>query len=339
MSDTRIVLACASDAGYAPYAAVMLASAIAHTPDADFLACFLHPADFPERTRLLVRQALKPYGRRVELRFIAVADQRLEGLPLFENVKSGAIPPVTWYRVLLPELLPGENRALYVDSDTLVLDSLLPLWNTDLQGKPLAAVCNPFWNNDKDRDWLATMGLEDGRAYFNSGVLLMDLECWRRQAISASVIEYGHTHVGWIRFPDQDALVAVLHDQWVSLAPRWNGMRAVLFPGKHTATELFTQEELKDALSRPGIVHFTGSANKPWIDPREHPYGRIHQRFARKLPWPVVSARLSLRDVDHFLTRHNHLRLRQWFRHNHLRLRQWFRHTQKRWLGRSTGDV
>ena len=53
----RIVLACASDAGYAPHASVMLTSAITHTPDARFLACFLHPEGFPEQTRWLVEQA------------------------------------------------------------------------------------------------------------------------------------------------------------------------------------------------------------------------------------------------------------------------------------------
>lgn len=310
----RIVLACASDAGYAPHASVMLTSAITHTPDARFLACFLHPEGFPEQTRWLVEQALKPYRHRVELRFMAIRDEWVAGLPLFQAMKPGLIPPVMWYRVLLPELLPEESRALYVDSDTMVLDDLRPLWKTDLRSTALAAVRNPFWNNGKDRDWLTTMRLADGREYFNSGVMVMDLDHWRQNDIGQAVIAHGRANAGWIRFGDQDSLVAVLCRNFVPLAPRWNVMPAVRFIKNNNSTDLFSSTERDEALRHPAIIHFTGNAKKPWVDPREHPYGRTHQRHARKLPWPVVSAPLSLHDVDHFLTRHHWLRLRRWFR-------------------------
>src|ERR1041385_3678601 len=47
----------------------------------------------------------------------------------------------TYLRILTPEVVgPEVSRALYLDSDILVLDDITPLWNTDLGDAPLAAV-------------------------------------------------------------------------------------------------------------------------------------------------------------------------------------------------------
>ena len=49
-----------------------------------------------------------------------------------------------YYRLLAPQLLPQLlprqlHRVLYLDPDVLILNSLLPLWQMDLEGKLFAA--------------------------------------------------------------------------------------------------------------------------------------------------------------------------------------------------------
>ena len=47
----------------------------------------------------------------------------------------------SYYRLKLPDLLPGElSRILYLDCDMIVTGKLRPLWETDISGMAVAAV-------------------------------------------------------------------------------------------------------------------------------------------------------------------------------------------------------
>ena len=304
-SPPTIALTCASDAGYAPYATAMLCSALRCTPQARFRIYYLHAPDLDASARKLVQQSLAPYAARTELHFIEVPDALVEGLPLFKAMKPGAIRPVMWYRVFLPQLVPQEPRILYLDSDIVVVESLLPLWNLDLDGYALAAVTNPFWGREV-QGWGRACGLQREADYFNSGVMLLNLDHWRAHDVTAQVVKHGLANADWTRFGDQDSLVVILHAQRLAIPPRWNAMRAVMLAPQSRG--LFESAALRVAIQKPAIVHFEGSL-KPWIDPREHPYGRLYMRYAKRLPWPVVSKPFSLLDIENFFIRHNWARL------------------------------
>lgn len=310
MSGARIVLACCSDAAYAPHAATMLLSALERTPGARFTVHYLVDPDFPEATRETVRGALARHAARLELHFHTVPDRLVEGLPLFSHMKAGSLRPVMWYRLFLPELLPQEDKALYIDCDTLVTDSLLPLWNTELGEHALAAVTNPSWKGDMAENWAERCGLARREDYFNTGVMLLNLAAFRRHGWTQQVLEHGRANADWTRFGDQDSLVVVLHKHRLPMDPRWNVMRIVALSGN--SRELFTAAQMRDVLRRPGIIHFEGST-KPWMDATKHPYGRLHQRYARQLPWSVREVPWQWQDLENFLIRRDWPRLQRLF--------------------------
>lgn len=310
----RIVLACCSDGGYAPHAATMLLSALHRTPDAQLVVHYLHDPEFTEQAREKIRTALARHADRLQLNFHEVPDTLVQGLPLFSHMPAGSLPPVMWYRLFLPQLLPDEAKVLYLDCDTLVTDSLLPLWNTELGEQALAAVTNPWWPSDRAEQWYARCGLRRAEDYFNTGVVLFNLEVFRTAGWAELVLAHGRDNAHWTRYGDQDSLVAVLHAHRLPLAPRWNVMRIIaLNPDSH---RIFTPQEMRDVMRRPGIIHFEGST-KPWVNASKHPYARLHMRYARQLPWPVRPAPLQWQDVDNFLFRRDWTRLRRLF----LRLR------------------
>lgn len=305
--DDTIVLTCASDEGYAPYATTMLLSALENTPGARFRVHYLCTPDFSAHSQALIRQSLRAFEKRLELNFIPVPDALVAGLPLFKTMKAGEIRPVMWYRVFLPRLLPDEPKILYLDCDILVVGSLKPLWRTALAGKALAAVTNPFWDSPAELAWASRCGLERREDYFNSGVMLLNLDWWRREDITGKVISHGLANADWTRFGDQDSLVAVLHAARLPLAPRWNAMRMLMMANQSRV--IFSAEELHEAIRHPAIIHFEGST-KPWVDPSKHPYGRLHARYARRLPWPVTHTPWTLLDLENLLTRLDWPRLR-----------------------------
>ena len=307
----HIVLACSSDVGYAPYAAVMLHSALARTPQAHFTIHYLQDPDFPESARDLLRQSLAGFGARADLSFITVPDTLVEGLPLFQFMKPGLIRPVMWYRVFLPQLLPDTPKVLYLDCDTLVIDSLLPLWQTEVSGKAVAAVSNPFWEGyNEGKPWPTVCGLPTPKDYFNSGVMLMNLDYFRAHDVSRRVVEHGIANADWIRFGDQDSLNALLHAVRAPLHPRYNLMRIIIMASD--SRRVFGHATLSEAITRPAILHFEGTI-KPWVDATQHPYGRSFSRTARRLPWPTVRTPPSLLDIENFLTRRDWIRLRSLF--------------------------
>ena len=80
-----------------------------------------------------------------------------------------------WYRIFLPELLPDVDRVLYLDVDTLAMDSLEPLWATDLGGNYLAARDQRV-RGAGSATAPPSSGWPGREAYFNSGVLLLNLD-------------------------------------------------------------------------------------------------------------------------------------------------------------------
>lgn len=86
-----------------------------------------------------------------------------------------------FYRLLIPELIPVDikiSRVIYLDADILVNIDLAELWNVKLGDSPLAAVPEMVstFGFMLDNKFIVNSGLVKKEDYFNSGVLLMDLD-------------------------------------------------------------------------------------------------------------------------------------------------------------------
>jgi lipopolysaccharide biosynthesis glycosyltransferase len=274
---TDLHIACAADVAYVPHSAAMLHSAIAHG-GAPIRVHYLHGPRFPGReARKLAGMFESPDS---EITFHELADRRLRGLPLGDR-----FGPAMWYRIFLPELLPDVSRILYLDVDTLVMDRLAPLWETALDGAYLAAVRNVFMEYHLHRAAELRIELED---YFNSGVLLFNLELMRESDFASAVIDLVRNRGRQLLWPDQDALNLVVRSRWVRLHPRWNVMNSFR-TRPALAAEVFGSERVADAMSRPAIRHFEGpTANKPWHAEHEGPGREQYERHRRETPWPRV---------------------------------------------------
>lgn len=77
------------------------------------------------------------------------------------------------------------DRALYLDSDMVVTQSLHDLFNLDMRGYPVAAVQDSVLART---EWEHPIDLHT-TPYFNSGMLLADLAQWREHNIAEQLLK------------------------------------------------------------------------------------------------------------------------------------------------------
>ncbi|MBV9869987.1 MAG: FkbM family methyltransferase, partial [Frankiaceae bacterium] len=220
---------------------------------------------------------------------VRIEAERLEGLPYAEFYGGHAAV----YRLLLPELLPDVPRVLYLDADTLVLDDLSPLWNLDLDRCLVAASTNPLYRH-MERRLVERLGLPDRRAYFNSGVLLFDLELMRSEGADQELLAWATANRDLVSWPDQDVLNAVLWRRRLPLHPRWNAVPGLwALPSRDLP---WPMDQVEAARRNPAIAHFVGPY-KPWHYRCKHPYrSAYHAHLAQTAVVPRPRVGGSLRD-------------------------------------------
>ncbi|WP_027343900.1 glycosyltransferase family 8 protein [Hamadaea tsunoensis] len=207
---------------------------------------------------------------------------------------SGWVSAAAYLRFALPELAVSERRVLYLDADVLVLRDLTPLLRMPLTGMPLAAVQdaqNPIVGTGLALPGCDRIGVPRGRAYFNSGVLLADLETCAGEQVFERAGRFLADFPDQVLLWDQDALNVAADDRWLRLDRRWNtvAMSALArMPGFfHTTAEphmplagLLADEETA------AILHFTGPV-KPWHP--AFPAGALRTLYEQFLPPDVLS--------------------------------------------------
>ena len=196
---------------------------------------------------------------------------------------SSGVSSAVLYRLRIADLLSELDRVIYLDADTMVLASLRPLWEEDLEGKPIAAVRDIGYPSFAGIIAWRELELEPAAQYFNSGVLVIDLDRWRELNIGLAAVDLGARHE--FRFRDQCALNVVCMNNWHRVPARWNVQRGHFSPdGPPWAIEGY--EPMTDALADPAIMHFCNPRwNRPWLVECDHPYRERWFEALDATPW------------------------------------------------------
>jgi len=167
------------------------------------------------------------------------------------------------------------NEVLYLDCDLVVRNDISEIFKTNLSNHTIAAVRNDGIHYQK------ILGMPHDQVFFNSGVMLINLERWRQKKIAQQAIQFLEENFETMKRNDQDVLNALLFDDWFELKPTWN---AHLYFYTSPQFSLCKPEELKEVKNDPAIVHFTTN-NKPWLYMSEHPYKNEYYNYLEKTEW------------------------------------------------------
>ncbi len=130
-----------------------------------------------------------------------------------------------WY--FMPYFLPSDlGKVIYMDADMLNCRDLSELWNTNIGNKIAGAVQDPRIRTF-DCDWggilnFQALGLNGNLPYLNSGILLVNLELWRKNDITTKALQYVANNLASAIYPEQYGINLALQNQWLELNPLWN---------------------------------------------------------------------------------------------------------------------
>lgn len=270
-----------SDGNFGMQLATALRSLVESNPHGWPFDIYVLFHDFPESMQRRVTASL-PDGS-VSICWMPVDLVSFERFPNYLQISK-----IFYSRLLIPQSLPRTiPKVLYLDADVLILQNLGPLFEVDLEGFVVAAVLDDL---DPQLKRGQGGGLPRVRDYFNSGVLIMNLDLWRSESIAEQALAYLSANQN-CRYPDQDALNVICDGRWKKLGKRWNYQNHYI-----TRFADMGQDE------RPSIVHFV-TENKPWDPTVLSPNANFYDDFRARTCFARTASQVLFDDITGLCSR------------------------------------
>ena len=187
---------------------------------------------------------------------------------------EGHFSKETYYRLVLPELLPNYDKVLYLDSDMIAMDDVAKIYDENIDGYLLAA-CHDAdtaglyngYRKDKKEYTDKILKLKEPYQYFQAGVLLLNLEEFRKRYTTKQILDFAVSEK-W-QLLDQDILNKLCEGAVKYIDMSWNVM--VDFAGIRinqiiALAPRWLNEMYQEARKNPKIIHYAGP-QKPWFEP------------------------------------------------------------------------
>lgn len=171
----------ASDDRFAEILGVSLVSLYENSKDMDDIVVYVLDAGIKrENKEKLTSVSQKCF--RTKVQFIPAQDISKK-LSMNVTVDRGSLSQ--YARLFVSSDLPSNlGRVLYLDCDIIVKKSIRELWNLRLHQKTIGALMDAF-----SKYYRMNIGLKENDIMFNSGVMLIDLDKWKRIRLRTSYFD------------------------------------------------------------------------------------------------------------------------------------------------------
>lgn len=257
------------DENYAPYMAVLIASACYNTDS--FLKFYVIGDPVQRFTQQQILSMKKKFCN-FDIEFLNINMRNI--FSSFREASSFASAPywsnTTYARILIPELKTDINKAINLDSDVIICGDLQTMYDIDMEGFALAGVPDNYMINQcfPARGNYLGFSKMHLKKYFNAGVLIFDCQKWRENHISEKILKLQDKYREKIVYVEQDLLNKYFDNDYKIIGSEFNLMNSSV------STIIECPERLNglpyskwDCIVR----HFEGPM-KPWLyDERIYP--------------------------------------------------------------------
>jgi lipopolysaccharide biosynthesis glycosyltransferase len=263
-----VVLALTSDENYFPGLYCAVASALSAVDPAREVDVKVFDGGLSQVSRDALASLIQRIGKHAQLDFVKTDPS------IFNKATLGpGRSHMAYCRILLPRLL-NVPRLIYLDCDVLVFRDLSQLFDFELSaGKFVAAVRDSETRSlaHDSRDLAKAMNLPIEGAYFNSGVMLMNLDELQKQRFFERAVEFLTVWQSDYRFHDQSAMNFLLYQHIEELPEYWN----------RPSWRFDAQQD--NGLNC--VLHYTTCV--PWLGGARAPSQVLFERFAEEAALPI----------------------------------------------------
>ena len=154
----------------------------------------------------------------------------------------------TYYRLFIAEMYPDYNKAIYIDSDTIVQGDISEFYNTDIKDAYVGA-CHEqvMLQVDEFGTYVEKVVGVSRYNFFNAGILLINCDQFRLKFVLDKFLDYLH-YYNFVVTQDEDYLNLICKDHVYWIDQRWN-------------TEVFC--EISYPIEQANMLHYI-MTSKPW---------------------------------------------------------------------------
>ncbi len=280
---------------YVPYAGVSIVSLLENNKTVNKITIYMLGEGVSEESQQKLTEQIRKYGRNAVYIDAEAYIEKMKASGI--NEYRGAYAPnlklvVSWF---VPE---DVERILYLDCDTIVMRNLEVLNAFDLHHKPIGMCKDSMCKEHK-----MEIGFSEKDAYYNSGVILYDMNTWRKQKCTEQMVEHLRNVRCHYMAPDQDMINIVMKDNIEDMGPAYNlqPMHSVYsyeMYNKYFGSEAYyTKNEIEAAVSCPMIYHtFRYLGGFPWHKDCMHPNTDVFDRYMAISEWADYEKQESERD-------------------------------------------
>lgn len=276
-------IVCSTDDNFVQHCCIMLTSVLKHN---DNIVVYLLTEGLKDDNLKKIKEEVESKGG--EFHLILVDGTIIAQLPMPDTSELSHISSATYYRLLITYLLPENiDKILYLDCDIIARKSLKELWELDIDNYALGGV---YQIAKETVEEIIRLGYPPKYGYFNAGVLLINLDYWRKHKISDTLLSYLVDNYGVIKYHDQDALNFVLHKEWLVLPCKWNMMSVYfskdiflikdVYNGEVINNYIDYRNQLEIEMVDPTVIHYV-SKPKPWDPYSIHPFRKEYYKYAK----------------------------------------------------------
>lgn len=247
---------CADDNFVMP--TLVSADSILKTNENCFFNIFIVTTGISQRNIKAIETFSKQRKNQTKIEIITANEDNLKDCPI---KKIDHVSLATYLRILLPSLLPENiKKVLYIDGDIICVSSIFDFYNADISNKSCSAVRDER-NNDEES--FSRLEYPKDCGYFNSGVILINLDYWRKNNIQNKTLNYIFGNKEKCLWHDQDSLNVVLAGSVLFADFRYNLTQGFLFDKTQLKINSDYYNQIDRAIENPCLIHYCASY-KPW---------------------------------------------------------------------------
>lgn len=274
------------DEKYAPYAGVSMTSLLENNKSAKRIYIYILGDKLSGKTVERFKSFSEKYTN-VQIKFPdiqkMISNMKDLGLPTYRGSYAANL------RMFLDEFVDADaDRVLYLDADTIINRNIESIFSYGLSGKTLGMVLESLTN----AKYKEAIGIGQEAEYFNSGVILYDMEKWRKRHYKNRIIEHIRNVRSNYPCPDQDLINIICKEDICRMPIKYNFQpfhrvyKPELYFRVYKSRPYYAENEIKEGNKHTVIYHcYRYIGEFPWHRDALHPFTDEFDKYLVISPW------------------------------------------------------